>query len=138
MTSIFQVKSSKPNARMLSGALGRSYEYWEEMKKALQAEHGKLTEEWKYYSASSGWTLKVLLKQRNLFFFTPCEGYFRIAFVFGDKAVGVVADSDLPARIVQELKSAKRYAEGRGLRIEVKKQAEIKTVITLAAIKVRN
>lgn len=138
MTSIFINKSIKPSDVMLSDALGQSYKYWEEIKNTLEDQYGKLTEEWKYYSSSSGWTLKLLLKKRNLFFFTPCKKYFRIAFVFGDKAVGVVEDSDLPIRIIQELKSAKRYAEGRGLRIEVKKQADIKNIIKLVAIKVSN
>ena len=123
---------------MLSDALGQSYKYWEEIKNSLVDQYGTLTEEWKYYSASSGWTLKLLLKKRNLFFFAPCEKYFRIAFIFGDKAVSAVEESDLPARMVQELKSAKRYVEGRGLRLEIKKKADIKHVITLAGIKIHN
>jgi len=138
MTSIFLEKSIKPNNEMLSDALGRSYKYWEEIKNILEDQYGKLTEEWKYYSASSGWTLKLLLKKRNLFFFSPCEKYFRLAFIFGDKAVNEVAHSDLSEKIIEELKTAKRYAEGRGLRIEVKKKADIINIIKLVAIKVRS
>jgi hypothetical protein len=40
--------------------------------------------------------------------------------------------------MVQELKSAKRYIEGRGLRLEVKKKTDIKNIITLVAIKINN
>jgi hypothetical protein len=138
MASIFINKSVTPNNVMLSDALGRSYKYWEEIKSTLEDQYGTLNEEWKHYSSSSGWTLKLLLKKRNLFFFTPYEKYFRIAFVFGDKAVKVVEDSDLPIRIIQELKNAKRYAEGRGLRNEVKKRADIKNIIKLVTIKVSN
>jgi hypothetical protein len=123
---------------MLSGALGQSYKYWKEIRNTLENRYGPLIEEWKYYSASSGWTLKLLLKKRNLFFFTPYEKYFRLAFIFGDKAVSAVEKSDLPVKMVQELKSAKRYVEGRGLRIEVKKKTNIKNVITLVAIKINN
>ena len=123
---------------MLSGALGQSYKYWEEIKNTLENQYGPLTEEWKYYSASSGWTLKLLLKKRNLFFFAPCKKYFRLAFIFGDKAVSAVEKSDLPVKMVQELKSAKRYVEGRGLRLEVKKKTDIKNIITLVAIKINN
>ncbi len=123
---------------MLSDALGQSYKYWEELKNALQDQYGPLTEEWKYYGASSGWTLKLLLKKRNLFFFAPYEKYFKIAFIFGDKAVSAVEESDLPVKMAQELKNAKRYAEGRGLRLEIKKKADIKHVITLVGIKIRN
>ncbi|MGA9408577.1 MAG: DUF3788 family protein [Bacteroidota bacterium] len=138
MASIFINKSVKPNNEMLSDALGRSYRYWEEIKKTLESRYGKLTAEWKYYGSGSGWTLKLLLKKRNLFFFSPCKKYFRIAFVFGDNAVTAVEASDLPVRMIEELKGAKRYVEGRGLRIEVKKKADIKNIIDLIAIKVNN
>ena len=123
---------------MLSGALGQSYKYWEEIRNTLENQYGPLIEEWKYYSATSGWTLKLLLKKRNLFFFAPCEKYFRLAFIFGDKAVSAVEKSDLPLKMVQELKSAKRYVEGRGLRLEIKKKTDVKNIITLVAIKINN
>ena len=113
MASIFLDKSLKPTNEMLSGALGQSYKYWEEIRNTLENQYGPLIEEWKYYSVSSGWTLKLLMKKRNLFFFTPYEKYFRLAFIFGDKAVSAVEKSDLPVKMVQELKSAKRYIEGR-------------------------
>ena len=138
MASIFLDKSLKPTNEMLSGALGQSYKYWEEIRNTLENQYGPLIEEWKYYSATSGWTLKLLLKKRNLFFFAPCEKYFRLAFIFGDKAVSAVEKSDLPLKMVQELKSAKRYVEGRGLRLEIKKKTDVKNIITLVAIKINN
>ena len=138
MASIFLDKSVKPTNEMLSGALGQSYKYWEEIKNTLENQYGPLTEEWKYYSASSGWTLKLLLKKRNLFFFAPCKKYFRLAFIFGDKAVSAVEKSVLPVKMVQELKNAKRYVEGRGLRLDIKKKTDIKNIITLVAIKINN
>jgi hypothetical protein len=80
----------------------------------------------------------MLLKKRNLFFLAPCENYFRIAFVFGDRAVRAIEQSDLPADMVLELKNSKRYPEGRALRIEVTKQGQVKDIIKLAGIKVNN
>ena len=55
--------------------------------------------------------------------------------MFGDKAVEEVESSPLPATLVKELKNAKRYVEGRGLRLEIRKKADIKNVVTLVAIK---
>ncbi len=138
MSGIFLDKSVKPTTAMLADALNRSKKYWDQIRNTLEGQHGKLTEEWRYYSSSSGWTLKLLLKKRNLFFFTPCAKYFRIAFVFGNKAVDAVEESHLPVKIIRELKNAKRYAEGRGLRIDVKKQSDVKNIVTLVAIKVDN
>jgi len=138
MPGIFVDRSVKPTDAMLSKALGKSYELWEEIKMVLEESYGPLTEEWKHYGANSGWTLKLLLKKRNLFFFFPCEKYFRVGFVFGDNAVREAEQSNLPAAMIKELKEAKRYAEGRGLRVEVRKKTDVKNVLALTAIKVRN
>lgn len=138
MRRLFLDKLDKPNNEMLSKALGRSYEYWEQIQDALKDRYGELTPEWKYYGAKSGWTLKMMLKKRNLFFFGPCDRYFRIAFIFGDKAVKAIEESDLPPALIKEVKAAKRYPEGRALRIELKKQEQVKDIIKLTAIKISN
>lgn len=139
MTSnIFIDKSKKPDAQELRKALGTSYKYWEELKNSLVAEHGELIEEWKYYGQKIGWTLKLFYKKRNLFFFTAGDKYFRISFVFGDKAVAEIEKSDLPTKMIDELKSAKKYVEGRGLRIEIKKRGDVDNVKKLVAIKINN
>ena len=104
----------------------------------LERRHGTITPEWKYYGRTSGWTLKVLLKKRNLFFLAPCDKRFRVAFVFGDKAVKAVEQSGLPKRMIRELKDGKRYPEGRALRMELRKAAQVEQVLTLAAIKAAN
>ena len=97
-----------------------------------------MVEEWKYYSPKSGWILKSLNKKRNLFFFTPCQKYFRISFVFGDKAVAAIEKSDLPAAMIEEIRKAKKYAEGRGLRLEARTSSDLEHVKKLLAIKVMN
>jgi hypothetical protein len=136
--SIFTDKSVKPNDQNLAEALGASYKYWQELRTHLEGEYGELIEEWKFYSQKFGWTLKLLRKKRNLFFFTPCSKYFRLAFVFGDKAVAAIEKSDLPKTLIKELVNAKRYPEGRGLRIEVKSRKDIELIITLVNIKINN
>jgi hypothetical protein len=79
-----------------------------------------------------------LRKKRNLFFFTPFKNYFRITFVFGARAVAEVEKSDLPDGIKETLKNARKYAEGRGLSVEVKSSEDIQIIIKLIAIKVDN
>jgi len=46
--------------------------------------------------------------------------------------------SDLPAGAIRIIDSAKRYAEGTAVRIEVKGPADIAVVLRLAAIKLAN
>ena len=138
MAGIFVTKTLEPNNVMVSDVLGETFQYWEEIKTSIEEQFGKCAEEWKFYNKSSGWTLKLLLKKRNLFFLSPDENFFSIIFIFGDKAVHAVEKSELPKKIIQELKNAKRYAEGRGIRIAVKKRTHIKYILTLAEIKVNN
>jgi hypothetical protein len=138
MARLFLDKSVKPDDRLLARGLGRSFHSWETIREELGRTYGTLTPEWKYYGAKSGWTLKILLKKRNLFFFAPFENSFLVAFVFGEKAVRAVGESDLPASVIRELERARKYAEGRGVRIEVKSKKDVKTILALASIKVEH
>ena len=136
--NIFIDKSHKPTEKDLSEKLAFTYKYWEEIKKSLSDEYGDLVEEWKYYGLKYGWTLKLFYKKRNLFFFSAYENYFLIGFIFGEKAVSAIKKSDLPKSIIEELMRAKKYVEGRGLRIEVKKRSDIKNIIKLVGFKINN
>lgn len=137
-TNAFMDKAIQPDGRRLARVLGKKSPFWEAIKQHIVQKHGNFTEEWKFYNTKSGWTLKALLKKRNLFFFVPLQGAFRLAFVFGDRAVAAVEKSDLPENIKNELKNARKYAEGRGLRIEVRSQKDVEHIKKLIDIKVRN
>jgi hypothetical protein len=68
----------------------------------------------------------------------PREGHFLTAFVFGEKATAVVRASDVPAAVVKELNEARPYAEGRGVRLEIRTRQDLATMKKLAAIKMAN
>jgi hypothetical protein len=136
--SIFDNKSIKPGTNELNEVLGSSSEYWNDFRRHIEAKFGPLTEDWKFYNQKSGWILKVLRKKSNLFFMIPVENYFKITFVFGEKAVSVVEKSDLPKEIIKTLKDARKYMEGRGIQIEVKDLKDVKNINELVEIKVNN
>jgi len=136
--SFFEDKNTNPDDKILAKALGKSNRLWQEIKKHLKTEYGELIEDWKFYGQKSGWILKTLRKKRNLFFFIPLKGSFRVSFIFGEKAVAKVEKSDLPKELITELKNARKYAEGRGLRIDVKNSADVENIKKLVEIKVNN
>jgi hypothetical protein len=138
MARVFFDKNVVPDDDALSTALGAVYTYWLELEKAIALEFGETVREWKHYGQKSGWTMKLLLKKRNLFFLIPYEGYFTLGFVFGDKAVSVVEKSDVPVAIAEELVNAKKYAEGRGLRLEIRRREDVIVALKLARIKISN
>lgn len=118
-TSVFKDRKAPPENAAVDEALGPSAAAWAALRAGLTAEHGPPTFEWKHYGARSGWTLKTLRGKRNLFFFSPLAGRFRLGFVFGDAAVSAVEASDLPDALKAELAAARKYAEGRGLRLVI-------------------
>jgi len=131
---LFLEKSEEPKEPRIKEALGNSYKYLEELISFTEYNIGAVVKEWKYYG-KSGWSMKLLLKKRNLLFFSPYKGFFRIGMVFGDKAVKEIETSDLPADIINEITSARKYAEGRGIRIDVKDKKDLDTVKKLLVIK---
>jgi len=138
MPSILTDKSHVPDDRALKAALGPAFNLWTGIRTSIDAAHGPLTPEWKHYGAKSGWTLKLLRGKRNLFFMFPGKGFFTVAFLFGDRAVDAVGASDLPKSLIEELKGARRYAEGRGLRLDVRNKSAAGRVLKLVDIKMHN
>lgn len=130
----FLDKASPPTAKDLRSSLGPAAPLLDELKSQLPA---AVVEQWKHYGSSSGWTLKLLLGKRNLCFVLPRKGCFDVAFVFGDKAVKLVEGSQLPPSLVRELVDARKYAEGRGLRVQVRSRRALGYVRALLEIKQR-
>ena len=71
-------------------------------------------------------------------YMTPCEGYFLASFALGEKAVKAAHNSDMPASVLEVIDNAKKYAEGRGVRLEVRTAGDVRNVEKLAIIKMAN
>lgn len=136
--SIFSDKSKKPDDADLSTALGALKNVWDQLKQHVIDTYPPITEDWKHYGKSSGWTMKLLRKKRNLFFSYPGEGMFSLGFVFGDRAVEAVEKSSIPAHLIEELKAARKYAEGRGLKVPINTPDDLETAKQLIAIKIEH
>ncbi len=65
----------------------------------------------------------------------PRDGFFKVAMVFGQKAFEAVMNSSVSDDIKQELAAAKAYAEGRGIRIDVRSDEPIHDIHLLIDIK---
>jgi len=137
-TSFIFDKTTPPNPQKIADLMGEVSPFWDEICQFLKKEIGEITYEWKFYSKKWGWTMKALLKKRNLFFFKPYESSFAITFVFGDKAVEAVNRGDLPESIKEELNNARKYMEGRGLRVEVSGEKDVENIKKLIMIKINN
>ena len=131
-------KTKQPTDGELTAALGPAKALWDQLIDDLADECGVVGQEWNSYSRKAGWTLRLKREQRNIVYLSPCEGCFRVSFALGDKAVQAARQSKLPPRVIKIINEAKRYAEGTGVRFEVKAPKDIAAVKMLAAIKLAN
>lgn len=133
--SVFDDRKVPPTERALQKALGKSWAAWAVLRDALARECAPLQEEWSFAGAKYGWSLRLKRRQRAIVYLTPCAGHFLASFALGEKACAAARGEKLPARVLQVIDAAPRYAEGRGVRIPVRTQKEAEAIRQLAAIK---
>jgi hypothetical protein len=128
----------RPSERELEQALGPAKPAWDTLIADLGSELGAGTLEWKCYSPKAGWSVCLKRGKRTIVWLAPCTGCFRAAVILGEKAVRAARESHLRARALRLIEEAPQYPEGRGIRILIRKPADIPLVKKLAAIKIAN
>jgi hypothetical protein len=134
-TSIFLDKIPIPDASMLTVALGKSFPFWNSLHDIVFQKYPGAIEEWNYTGAKYGWSYRIKDKKRAILYLLPRKDYFKVAFVFGQKATDQILDSNVSDFIKNELKEARVYAEGRGIRIDIKDASMIKDIEFLIEVK---
>ncbi|MGE0638172.1 MAG: DUF3788 domain-containing protein [Bacteroidia bacterium] len=137
MKSIFTDKKKKPDEADLKEALGSNYTFWKTIAAFTRQSYPSAKEEWNYSSEKYGWSFRISDKRRVLIYLLPRNNFFKTAFVFGQKATDEILKSDVSDSIKKELNAAKVYAEGRGIRLEVKDKTLISDIKKLISIKVK-
>jgi hypothetical protein len=132
----FKSKDEVPDDNLVKEKLQSNFSNLEAIRSYISETIGETTEEWKFYGVKYGWNLKKFLKKRNLFFIGIYEGFFKISFVFGESAFHAVMESDISADLKTALSQARKYAEGRGLSIDVHDDTSLNDIKKLLQIKV--
>jgi hypothetical protein len=130
--NVFLDRATRPTPELVAKSLKTRAKYWDDLRHHVPR---PVVEEWRYYGRTLGWSLKLIAGKRNLCFLTACDGFFTAAFVFGDKAVAAARRSALPPELVRQLASARKYVEGRGIRIEVRSRRALEHAKILLDIK---
>lgn len=125
--SIFQDKAETPTNKDLGKNIGSTYSLWLEIQKYVYQQYPNGKEDWNFLGKNYGWSFRIKDKKRAIIYFLPRENYFKIAFVFGQKALDQILETNVADSIKNDLLSAKKYAEGRGVRINVKNKNVIQT-----------
>jgi hypothetical protein len=122
--SIFDDKSKPPKEAELATALKNSFLFWNELKKLIALRFKPLSIEWGFTSETTGFGVRLKNKDRTILYMTPREGHF------------LAHEDDLPVSVLKIIDNAKKYAEGRGVRLEVRNGRDVRNVEKLAAIKI--
>ena len=134
----FVGKLGPPTDKELSAALGPAKSLWDQLLTELADELKLPAREWNSYSKKAGWSLRVKRGDRTILYLAPLPRAFRASFALGDKAVQAAKASGLPKPVLKIIESARKYAEGTAVRIEVNNVADIAVVKQLAKAKMDN
>ncbi len=136
MESIFIDKNKMPDDNAMLLALGDSYQLWQMIKDYVFTKYPQAKELWS--CSKYGWSFRINDKKRAILYLLPRDSFFKVAFVFGQKATDIILKSSVSKEIKEELKSARVYAEGRGIRINIKSDSQINDIKELIDIKIAN
>ncbi len=136
MESIFKDKNKMPDDNAMLSALGDTYQLWRTIKDYVFTKYPQANELWS--CSKYGWSFRINDKKRAILYLLPRDKFFKVAFVFGQKATDIILQSSISREIKKEIESAKVYAEGRGIRIDIKGDSQINDIKELIDIKLAN
>lgn len=135
MKSVFTDKDKIPTYIDLKSALGETYQIWQQIVEFTKQEYPNVKTEWSYSSAKFGWSFRLKDSKRVIVYLLPRIEFFKVAFVFGQKATDTINSSTISTVIKDLLNEAKPYVEGRGIRIEIKDDDLLMDIKQLIVIK---
>ena len=138
VVNAFIGKAEAPTDSELASELGTAKQVWDRLLVDLDRTHMLATREWNSYSRKGGWSLRLKKGDRNIIYLSPGKGCFMASFALGDKAVEAAKRSKLPKAVLEAIATAKRYAEGTGVRLDVTKAKDLPPIVKLVEIKLEH
>lgn len=138
MKSVFTDKTKVLSEEDLRQALGTSFILWESLAEFTKTFYPSYIESWIFLGDKYGWNFRISDKKRALLYLLSRNGFFKAAFVFGQKATDKILKSGISESIKNEIQSAKVYIEGRCIRIDVKDTSNCDAIKKLITIKISN
>jgi hypothetical protein len=121
-----------PTANEVATLLGKSHASFE----VLTRRAGAVCE-WRQYSKTAPWVVKVSESERTLFYITPRPGHFEVTVVLGERAVAAALGGRVGKKLHASIREAKPFVEGRPVRILVRSKADVQAVEELVAVKLK-
>jgi len=128
----------QPGDDLIFSLIGDNKKYWQKILKQMLEGYSDVTWSWNWYNDGKQWLFKLVQKKKTIFWAAIITtGQFRITFYFGDKAEPLIYASDLPLKVKENFKTAKKYGAIRPATILVQSAEDVDIVLKLAEIKVK-
>jgi hypothetical protein len=126
-----------PGKREIEETLGRANVLWTSLHARLAEEFGPLAEKWSFSGKTERWSLQLKREKgkRTVLYMILCRGYLIAAFALGENACRAASESSLSRPVIDVIENAPKYAEGRGVWLDVRTKKDVENVLKLAAIK---
>jgi hypothetical protein len=132
----FDDPAGPPTPEELGAMLGPGARLWAELVAAVRRHAGEMTAERWVFGAKHGWSMRLVLGERILVYLTPQAHQLMVGVVLGEKAIATAEAAGLASeRTLEVVAGAPRYAEGRGIRLQVVTDEDLATAIELARVK---
>jgi hypothetical protein len=93
--SIFQDKLTMPTDKYLVDKLDSTYCLWIQLHDFVIEKYPGGIAEWNYSGKKYGWNYRIKDKKRAIIYLLPRDKYFKVAFVFGQKATDIILESNI-------------------------------------------
>ena len=130
-----RLPANGPGNAKLTKLLGASRPAWDELIASVETHHAPVTCEWHFTAKTGMWHVRLKRHARTILYLLPREKHFLTAFVFGERACAAILGGEFPAAIVNALREAHAFPEGRGIRIVTRTRRDLPPLLQLAAIK---
>jgi hypothetical protein len=132
-------RTNQPSDAEVAAILGPAANVWNEFITWMAREEGVSEQEWKGIVVKKyGWSMRLKQKGRNIVYLGPGKDCFMASFVLSDKALSAAKSAKLPKAVADALATAPRYPEGNGLRLIVRRAADLPAIRKIIAIKLSN
>lgn len=126
-----------PTDELIFAIIGDKKIFWQRIISYLHDNHTDISEVWRFYDDGKCWLFRTLKKKKTIFWIGVLDGTFRISFYLADKAVPLIAQSDLSERIKTEFANAKSNRIGRSITIKMADVEDVENAIKLIEIKLK-
>lgn len=134
-TLLLTDKDIFPTDEYIFSIIGEKKVFWQQIMKYMADNYKDSAGVWNFYNDGKRWLFKMTIKKKTIFWAGILNESFRITFYLGNKAEAMIENSDLPQKIKDEFKTAKRYGLIRPVSFFVQGKTDSDNILKMIVLK---